>query len=255
MRLNVSKIVSFYKSDIGHYALCSLNDKISQFLNKLNIKDKTVIASGGALFYKELIGKSCGSMALQLYDATHADLTSGQGHFVQTERDSWPYRAENIDGIVMIHDLEFAENPDVYLREAWRVLKGEGRLFIIVPNRAGRWARQDNTPFGQGHPFSLDQMQKLLSAAHFQIDTVDKALFFPPYQPKTYIARLYRSLIEKVAGFYCMNAGVFVIEASKHIYAPTRGLKEITTEGARKIMMAKGKIGASTRSSKIRQRP
>ena len=38
------------------------------------------------------------------------------------------------------------------LRECWRVLRDDGRLLVVVPNRLGSWALFDHTPFGQGRP-------------------------------------------------------------------------------------------------------
>ena len=250
MRLNLSKIVTFYKTDIGVYVRDSLSIKLMQFCKSISVQDKTIVASGASCFYLDALKQYSNRFALQLYHSTHADLNVGQGHFIECNREYWPYRAENVDGVIMLHDLEFAENPEVYLREAWRVLKGEGRLLLVIPNRSGGWARQDNTPFGQGHPYSMEQIRKILATAHFQIDTIDKALFFPPYEPKTAVARLYRRWIERLDGLFCMNSGVFVIEASKRIYAPTNGLKEFTAQSARNIMMNKGKVEAAGRSHK-----
>ena len=36
------------------------------------------------------------------------------------------------------------------LREIWRVLAAGGRVILVVPNRAGIWARTEATPFGHG---------------------------------------------------------------------------------------------------------
>ena len=40
-----------------------------------------------------------------------------------------------LDRVLMVHALEYAENPRETLMEAWRVLAPGGRLVIVVPNR------------------------------------------------------------------------------------------------------------------------
>ena len=109
----------------------------------------------------------------------------------------------------------------------------------MFPNRSGKWARFDNTPFGLGYPYTLDQMGRLLSAAHFSVDRVDHCLFHPPLEPQSIIGRIYRNVIEKI-GLYCLfQPGVYVVCASKHIYAPTKGLGVTTAEKAKQVLFPK----------------
>jgi len=51
-----------------------------------------------------------------------------------------PLPDASIDRVLMVHSLEFAENPRETLKEVWRVLAPGGRLVIVVPNRRGVWA-------------------------------------------------------------------------------------------------------------------
>ena len=53
------------------------------------------------------------------------------------------------------------------LAEVWRVLTPGGRLLVVVPNRAGLWARMENTPFGYGRPFSRKQLSRLMRDMQF----------------------------------------------------------------------------------------
>jgi chromosome segregation protein len=48
------------------------------------------------------------------------------------------------------------------LRESWRVLKDDGRLLIVAPNRSGMWAYWESTPFAHGPPYSFGQIGRLL---------------------------------------------------------------------------------------------
>jgi hypothetical protein len=51
---------------------------------------------------------------------------------------------------------------------------------LVVPNRRGVWARLDNTPFGQGRPYSRRQLEALLIEALFTPLDWSGALYLPP---------------------------------------------------------------------------
>lgn len=51
--------------------------------------------------------------------------------------------------------------------QIWRVLTPGGRMIVVVPNRAGVWARVEHTPFGHGRPYSRGQLRELLSETQF----------------------------------------------------------------------------------------
>ena len=70
------------------------------------------------------------------------------------EEDELPFLDATFDRVVMVHALEASEQLPALLAEVWRILVGNGRLLVIVPNRHGLWARSDRTPFGQGHPYT-----------------------------------------------------------------------------------------------------
>lgn len=238
MRINLAKIDNFYKSRLGIYVQKQLVSSLSTMLESAGQKSKTCILSAASFPYMHAVDemKRC---TLQAYHDQTIWPEQGQGHYVMTDRTHWPYRAEDADFVVLFHDIEFAEDADVYLREAWRVLKGEGRLIILFPNRSGKWARYDNTPFGLGYPFTLEQMEKLLSSAHFTIDKVERKLFYGPYAPQSLIGRLHRTITEAL-GLYCLiQPGLYMICASKHIYAPTRGLGATAAEKAKQALFPK----------------
>ena len=91
-----------------------------------------------------------------------------------------PFADLTFDRILLVHGLEMAENARRLLREAWRVLKDDGRLLIVVPNRSGMWAYRDSTPFGHGLPYSTGQLGRLLAGGLFRVERRDAALWMPP---------------------------------------------------------------------------
>lgn len=252
MKVNLTKIENFYRSALGQYVQGQIEGVIGPLCDGAGQKSRTCIMSAAGFPYFDLL-KDVKRLSLQAYHDQAQWPEQGQGHYVLTQRTHWPYRAEDTDYVVLMHDLEFAEDADVYLREAWRVLKGEGRLIIVFPNRSGKWARYDNTPFGLGYPYTLEQMQKLLSSAHFTIDKVERKLFYGPYAPQSMVGQIHRTMTEAL-GLYCLiQPGLYVISASKHIYAPTRGLGATAAEKAKQALFPKPATTTSTTSSKTGQ--
>lgn len=74
--------------------------------------------------------------------------------------DHLPFPDLTFDRVLLVHGLEHAENARRLLRDAWRVLRDDGRLIVVAPNRIGLWAHLDRTPFGHGHPYSGRQDRK-----------------------------------------------------------------------------------------------
>jgi SAM-dependent methyltransferase len=134
------------------------------------------------------------------------------------EEDSLPFPDLCFDRVLLIHGLEGAENARRLLREVWRVLKDDGRLLVVAPNRRGWWAHVETTPFGQGQPYSAGQIGRLLAASLFRVERRDTALFLPPtnlrlvLRSAPLLERAGRSLVPRFAG-------VTITEAVKDIYA------------------------------------
>lgn len=139
------------------------------------------------------------------------------------EEDTLPFPDLMFDRILLIHGLEAAENARRMLREVWRVLKDDGRLLVVAPNRSGLWAHAESTPFGQGQPYSPGQIGRLLARALFRVERRETALFVPPLQSRLVLrgARLW----ERGGRAAPRLAGVTITEATKDLYGvvPTGG--------------------------------
>lgn len=131
-----------------------------------------------------------------------------------------PIESNSVDRIFVIHAVHDFESLDSVLRESWRVLSGQGRLILVVPNRQGLWARFDNTPFGHGVPYSMGQIRHLLKEYMFVPERGEHALFLPPTSSRLMLAMA--PVFEKI-GHRFMNVfgGVNIVEASKQVYAGT----------------------------------
>ena len=132
------------------------------------------------------------------------------------EEDALPFPDLCFDRILLVHGLEAAENARALLREVWRVLKDDGRLLVVAPNRMGVWAHIESTPFGHGQPYSPGQIGRLLATGMFRVEARDTALHMPPLRLALRHARLWER-----GGRWLMPefAGVTITEAIKDAYA------------------------------------
>ena len=134
------------------------------------------------------------------------------------EEDALPFPDLCFDRVILVHGLEAAENARGLLREVWRVLKDDGRLLVVAPNRRGMWAHLESTPFGHGQPFSAGQIGRLLAASLFRVEQRDTALYLPPSNLRLVLRSaplLERTGRRVLSGF----SGVTITEAVKDVYA------------------------------------
>ena len=132
--------------------------------------------------------------------------------------DELPFPDLSFDRILLIHALETSLNGPRMLRAVWRLLKDDGRLLLVVPNRRGMWAHLENTPFGQGAPSSRRQIERLLAEALFRVEQTDGALWLPPadIRPLLRMGNVVERFGARLAPQF---SGVLLIEAVKDVYA------------------------------------
>ena len=134
------------------------------------------------------------------------------------EEDALPFPDLCFDRVILVHGLEAADNARGMLREVWRVLKDDGRLLIVAPNRRGMWAHLETTPFGHGQPYSAGQIGKLLAASLFRVERRDTALYLPPSNLRLVLRSA--PLLERTGRRLLTGlAGVTITEAVKDVYA------------------------------------
>ena len=140
------------------------------------------------------------------------------------------------DRILLIHGLEASENSRTLLREVWRVLKDDGRLIVVAPNRVGVWAHVERTPFGHGRPYSPGQLERLLAGSLFRVERRAACLFVPPTTVRL-VLRL-APLWERSGRWLAPHlGGVTITESVKDAYAavplkPARQRRVVLSEAA-----------------------
>lgn len=148
------------------------------------------------------------------------------------DEDRLPLPDESVDRVVIIHALENARALHPFLREVWRILKGNGRLIVITPNRRSVWARFESTPFGHGNPFTLTQLSHLLKEAQFTPIATKRGLYIPPIQSRLFL--MTAPLWEKIGGWMLQKfSGIVMIESVKQVYGvyPVRQRRAVPVPG------------------------
>ncbi len=152
------------------------------------------------------------------------------------EEAALPFPDLFFDRVLLVHGLEVADSPRAMLREVWRVMKDDGRLLVVVPNRMGLWAYGEGSPFGHGQPYSPGQIGRLLAAHAFRVERRDFALYLPPSRARLMLrsARVFEQAGRAVVP---QLGGVTVTEAIKDAYGAvplrrSRPLRRLLSEAA-----------------------
>lgn len=145
-----------------------------------------------------------------------------------------PFETNSIDRIILIHSLEFTGFHKTAFEELWRILKSNGRILVVVPNRIGLWARADWTPFGRGTPYSAGQVKEFLKENLFIHERTEHALFIPPFKSQTLLRSA--GLWERLGNALCpAMGGLIFVEASKQIYAGSGRVRVQESAAAKEV--------------------
>ena len=173
-------------------------------------------------------------------------------HTVLVGENHWPLPDNSVDRLLAVHCLEQAERVGPLLREMWRVLKPDGLILIIVPNRRGLWSRMDKTPFGHGLPFSRGQLEAQLTDALFTPVDWGEALHFPPSNRRL-LLRMVPAIERFGAGMPIGVAGVILVEARKEVMAAVGGGLKVAQPAIFKPADVSKPAGARRRESIFRR--
>lgn len=217
---------AFYATPTGAMAAHLLRRRLARMWPRLD--GMSVLGVGHpAPFLRLWRGQAARILAVAPAPNAAAPWPPGAANLVCTaEETALPFADLSFDRVLLVHGLEVAQSARPMLREIWRVLRDDGKLLVVAPNRTGLWAHLDSTPFGQGQPYSSGQIERLLAEALFRVERRDTALYVPPSQ---------RRLVLRGAGMWEAAgrhmaprlAGVTLSEAAKDVYAavPSSGTR------------------------------
>jgi SAM-dependent methyltransferase len=130
--------------------------------------------------------------------------------------DTLPFRSDSIDAILLPHTLELVEDPYAVLREAERVLTGEGCLMILGFNPFSGWGirrafnryfRRRNFPAESQRMLSERRLSDWVALLGFDVDSVHGYMGFLPMAGGTTEFHPRRAL----------TAGAYLIKARKRV--------------------------------------
>lgn len=140
--------------------------------------------------------------------------------------DSLPLISDSVDVVLLPHVLEFTENPHDALREAERVLVGEGHLILTAFNPLGAMGLWRSCLRGRrgvpwsGHFFSNTRIKDWLALLGFDVLVTQGAMFRPPFQNRRLLEKL--DFLEPVGSRMWPYLGAtYVILAKKRITTAT----------------------------------
>lgn len=246
MQPDVTELLEFYARPLGGIVRRILAARIRARWKRAT--GATVVGLGFATPFLTSFREEAGRV-LALMPITQGAVVwppNGPAMTVVVEDDHLPLPDNSVDFLLAVHCLEATEHVRGMLREVWRVLKPEGRVILIVPNRRGVWARLDTTPFGHGRPYSTSQLERLLAEAMFTPTDWSAALYMPPLDRRM-VLRSALSL-ERLGGRLSPAfAGVIVVEAKKELMAP---MGRAATEGLRVLVPSRNAtfVGAEPKS-------
>lgn len=230
MHLNVLDLHAFYSSRQGQLVRRLLGREIRAHWPDL--RGSRVLGLGYALPFMSALAATAERTAIIMPKSQGVVPWPGeQANLVAlSTEDDLPIADRSVDRILIVHTLETTEQIGRMLREVWRVLEDRGQIIVVVPNRRGLWCLSEQTPFGQGRPFSSTQLKQLLRSHLFAPQKTGFALFAPPLRSRL----LHRTAIawERIGLRLAQRfAGVVVMVAEKQIYAAPA---EIVGEARRK---------------------
>lgn len=221
MYSDVVDLQEFYESPLGQMAGRLLREQVRGIWPSL--AGARALAFGYAVPLLRDWGRDAEAVAAMMPAEQGVAFWPREGPNVSTLVDpsALPLADQSVDRVIVMHGLEGATMPSAFLREVWRVMKGQGRLLMIVANRRGLWAHSDKTPFGMGRPYSSSQIKGCLRDHGFLAERMWQALYAPPSD-----SRLVHSMADGVEryGRACFPAfgGVLMLEAGKQLFAPVK---------------------------------
>ncbi|CAA7611572.1 conserved hypothetical protein [Candidatus Terasakiella magnetica] len=238
MWTDVVDLRDFYGTSLGQMAQRLIRRRLRQFWP--DTSGMRVLGLGFATPYlRPFLGEAERVMAIM--PASQGVLPwppEGPGLTGLADEADLPLPDRCIDRMLLVHTLESTEQVRAMMREVWRVLADGGRLVIVAPNRRGIWARLERTPFGNGRPYTMGQLSRLLRDNMFTPITSGTALFPPPSTSRM-VLRSAPAIEELGQRWFETFGGVLMVEAAKQIYAGS-GLRDTKVKRHRYLPVAEG---------------
>lgn len=217
MAEDIKRLIAFYRSPLGRISRALVREQVIELAGSL--KGMRVLGLGFATPYLRFALEPA-ERVLALMPARQGASSwprEGPSQTVLCDPLEMPLTDAAVDLIIAVHALEHIADSEELMRELWRVAAPNALLVMVVPRRSGLWAQTDTTPFGSGHPYSRNQLEKLLREHSFSPEVWRDALFLPPSQ-NSMVLRSIRFFERAGRLFGPMLAGVTIVRARKEAF-------------------------------------
>jgi SAM-dependent methyltransferase len=212
MSSDVARLIAYYKSPLGRVSRALLREQVMALAGE--VRGRRILGLGFATPYLRFtLGSAERVLALMPgRQGASAWPREGPSHTVLCDPLEMPLTDAAVDLVIGVHALEHIADAEELMRELWRVVAPGGELILLVPRRRGIWAQLDNTPFGQGRPYSAGQLEKLLRDHSFTPIAWRDALYVPPFQSSLVLKstrvfeRVGRLVGPAMSGVICVRA-------------------------------------------------
>ncbi len=134
-----------------------------------------------------------------------------------------PFQNETMDVVVLIHQLEFSDNPHQILREGERVLSPEGHMLVLGFNPFSLWGlrylftrRRCCGPPWTGRYRSQARIEDWMTLLGLKIECRERLYFRPPVNNRAMLGRLRR--LEEVGPRYLgWFGGIYLTVGHKRV--------------------------------------
>ncbi|MGH8377754.1 MAG: class I SAM-dependent methyltransferase [Gammaproteobacteria bacterium] len=130
-----------------------------------------------------------------------------------------PFAGDSVDALLLPHTLERSKDPHQVLREAERVLTGEGHLIVLGFHPWGLWALRkqfDGSVPWSGQYVRVGRMREWLTVLGFETVRVRHYLFRPPFQRRLLVRSAFMDRMR-----WRISAGAYMLVARKRVFAMT----------------------------------
>lgn len=131
-----------------------------------------------------------------------------------------PFASDSVDLVLLPHTLERVEEPEKVLREAERVLHGEGHVVVLGFHPLGPWGfgrYLGSRPPWTGRFLSLWRLKIWLGVLGFELVEVRQILFRPPWRSKGMLLR--SAFLDRLR--WRLTAGAYMVVARKRVFGMT----------------------------------
>jgi SAM-dependent methyltransferase len=146
---------------------------------------------------------------------------SGQaGSSIAGDPSYLPFASDSMDLVLLPHTLERVDEPEQVLREAERVLHGEGHVVVLGFHPFGPWGLHryvGSRPAWSGRFLSLWRLKIWLHVLGFEVTTVRQSVFRPPFQSEGMLQR--STFLDRLG--WRASAGVYMVVARKRVFGVT----------------------------------